>query len=60
MKELRAEIKKILIEKNGGFNGYDWIALLEKGYNGTQIQNAYNYFRFSPQQEAFGARVGLK
>ena len=59
MKELRNEVKNILIAKNGGFNGYDWMELMKKGYNGTQIQNAYNYFRFSPQQRKFREEIGL-
>lgn len=33
-------------------NGYDFTEIREKyGATGTQIQNAINYFKYSPQQK---------
>lgn len=48
-KETKSEIKKLVIA-NGLYNitGYDIVALLNDGHNGTNIQNAINFFQFSP------------
>ena len=48
-KETKSEIKKLVIA-NGldNITGYDSVALLNDGHNGTNIQNAIDFFRFSP------------
>ena len=48
-KETKSEIKKLVIA-NGldTITGYDIVALLNDGHNGTNIQNAIDFFRFSP------------
>jgi hypothetical protein len=48
-KETKAEVKKLVIAKGlDGITGYDIIALYDGGHNGTNIQNAINFFQFSP------------
>lgn len=48
-KETKSEIKKLVVA-NGidGITGYDIATLLDAGHNGTNIQNAIDFFRFSP------------
>ena len=48
-KETKSEIKKLVIA-NGldNITGYDIVALLDAGHNGTNIQNAIDFFLFSP------------
>lgn len=48
-KETKSEIKKLVIA-NGldNITSYDIVALLNDGHNGTNIQNAIDFFRFSP------------
>ena len=59
-KEIRAEVKKLLIAKNGKMINADWTALTQQfNITYTDIQNAYNYFRFSPQQRAFRELYGI-
>ena len=49
-KETKAEIKKLVIQHgiNGIYN-YHLNALREQGHTGTNMQNAINYFQYSPQ-----------
>lgn len=48
-KETKSEIKKLVIA-NGldNITGYDIVDLLNDVHNGTNIQNAINFFKFSP------------
>ena len=48
-KETKSEIKKLVIA-NGldNITGYDIVNLLNDGHTGTNIQNAINFFKFSP------------
>ena len=48
-KETKSEIKKLVIA-NGldNITGYDIVNLLNDGHTGTNIQNAINFFQFSP------------
>lgn len=49
-KETKAEIKKLVVQFGlDGITGYHIVALNDQGHNGTNIQNAISYFRFSPQ-----------
>lgn len=48
-KETKSEIKKFVIANGlANITGYDIVALLNDGHNGTNIQNAINFFQFSP------------
>ena len=48
-KETKAEIKKLVIQFGiSGITGYHIVDLYNQGHNGTNIQNAINYFQFSP------------
>ena len=48
-KETKSEIKKLVIDNGlANITGYDIVALLNDGHNGTNIQNAINFFQFSP------------
>ena len=52
--ELRAIVKQAIIAQDGnlyGFNCTNWRNTY--GVSGTQVQNAINYFKYSPQQEKF-------
>lgn len=49
----RKEVKAILIAQKGTFYNYNFNNLRSIGYNGTDIQNAYDYFKYSPQQLKF-------
>lgn len=54
IKELRNEIKNIIIAQNGKIYGFNENNLKNAyGVSFTEIQNAINYFRFSKQQESF-------
>ena len=60
-KEIRAEVKKLLVAKNGKMINADWTALVQQfNISYTDIQNAYNYFRFSPQQSTFRATYNIQ
>ena len=55
-KETKELAKQIVIEK--GINniiGADYVKLLNMGCNGTDIQNAFNYFRYSPRAAKYRA-----
>ena len=48
-KETKSEIKKLVIASGlANITGYDIATLLDAGHNGTTIQNAIDFFRFSP------------
>lgn len=48
-KETKAEIKKLVVQFGlDGITGHHIIDLYNQGHNGTNIQNAINYFQFSP------------
>lgn len=48
-KETKAEIKKLVLQFGlDGITGYHIRDLLLAGHNGTNLQNAVNYFQFSP------------
>lgn len=47
--ETRKAVKALVIAHGiNGINGYHITALIDDGHNGTNIQNAINYFQFSP------------
>lgn len=49
-KETKAEIKKLVLQFGiNGITGYHMNALREQGHNGTNLQNALNFFRYSPK-----------
>ena len=53
-KETKSEIKKLVIANGlANITGYDIVALLNDGHNGTNIQNAINFFQFSPTAEKY-------
>ena len=52
--ELKKIIRTTIIAQGGklyNYNFNNWIAVY--GVDGTRIQNAINYFQYSPQQEKF-------
>lgn len=54
IKQIREEVKKALIAQGGklyGFNANNIIVAY--GCTGTDVQNALNYFKYSPQQKNF-------
>ena len=57
--DLKHRVKQLLIDKKGKLTGYDFNDLKKLGYNGTQIQNAFNYYQFSSQQEKFRKSLGM-
>lgn len=47
--ETRKAIKELVLSVGlDGITGYHIIDLYNEGHNGTNIQNAINYFEFSP------------
>lgn len=54
--QARKEIKKIIIAQNGKIYNYNLNNLRAIGFNGTDLQNACNYFKYSPQQATFRAK----
>lgn len=49
-KETKAEIKKLVTQFGvGGISCYHLNALVDQGHNVTNLQNAVDYFKFSPQ-----------
>ena len=53
-KETKSEIKKLVIANGlANITGYDIVALLNDGHNGTNIQNAISFFQFSPTAEKY-------
>lgn len=49
----RKAVKAIIIAQNGTVYNYNINNLRNIGYDGTDIQNALNYFKYSPQQAKF-------
>lgn len=55
-KEIRTEIKNMIIAQNGKLYNYNITMLANKyGCHTTDIANVVNYFRFSKQQASFRA-----
>lgn len=53
-KETKAEIKKLVVQFGiSGITGHHFNALCEQGHTGTNLQNAINYFQFSPQTSKY-------
>lgn len=54
-KQTKAAVKNLISKKGGIFNifGGDLAVLYEQGHNVTDVQNALDYFRYSPQAKAF-------
>ena len=49
-KETKSEIKNLVVKYGlDGITGYHIVALLDQGHNGTNLQNAMDYFRYSPK-----------
>lgn len=49
-KETKAEIRKLVVQFGiSGISGHHLNVLSEQGHTGTNLQNAVNYFQFSPQ-----------
>lgn len=49
-KETKAEIKKLVVKFGvDGITGHHLNDLVDQGHTGTNLQNAVNYFQFSPQ-----------
>lgn len=49
-KETKAEIKKLVIQFGiSGIYNYHLNALVDQGHNITNLQNAINYFQYSPK-----------
>ncbi len=49
-KETKAEIKNLVIEHGAnGICNYHLNELVDQGHNVTNLQNAIDYFRYSPQ-----------
>ena len=47
--ETRKAVKALVIAHGvSGITGYHIVDLMDAGHNGTNIQNAINYFQFSP------------
>lgn len=49
-KETKAEIKKLVLQFGvHGIYNYHLNALVDQGHTGTNLQNAINYFQYSPK-----------
>lgn len=49
-KETKTEVKKLVLQLGVcGIYGYHINALVAGGHNSTNIQNAINYFQYSPK-----------
>lgn len=58
-KELKNIVKNILIAQGGKAYNYNYNTLRAQGYNTTAIQNAFNYYEFSPTQAKFRESLGM-
>ena len=58
-KELKSIVKNILIAQGGKAYGYNCNTLRAQGYDTTAIQNAFNYYRYSPTQAKFRESLGM-
>lgn len=53
-KETKQAVKNLVIEYGlNNITGYQIVDLLDQGHNGTNIQNALNFFEFSPQAKKY-------
>ena len=53
-KEIRAIVKNNIIAQGGKLYGFNFNNIRDVyGVSGTQIQDAMNYFKYSPQQAKF-------
>lgn len=54
-KETKAAVKSLILKKRGIYNIYnlDLSILYEQGHNVTNVQNALDYFKYSPQAKSF-------
>ncbi|WP_394913245.1 hypothetical protein [uncultured Robinsoniella sp.] len=61
-KQTKAAVKNLIIKKGGICNifGGDLVILYEQGHRATDVQNALDHFRYSPQAKAFMNRVANK
>lgn len=49
-KETKQAVKELILAHGvTGVPGQHIVALLNDGHTGTNVQNAFNYFRFSPK-----------
>ena len=59
--ELRKIVKATIIAQGGKLYNYNLNNIREYyGVNGTDLQNAVNYFQFSPQQAKFREKYNFK
>lgn len=60
VKEIRSLVKQIIIAQDGKLYGFNFNNL-QAQYNitGVQLQNAMNYFKYSPQQASFRAQYNF-
>lgn len=58
-KEIKAAVKSLILKKRGIYNIYnlDLAILYEQGHNVTNVQNALDYFKYSPQAKSFMDKV---
>lgn len=58
-KETKAVVKNLILERKGlaGITNPDLTALYEQGHNVTNVQNALDYFKYSPQAKSFMNKV---
>lgn len=61
-KQTKAAVKNLILKKKGICNifGGDLAILYEQGHRATDVQNALDYFRYSPQAKAFMDSVANK
>ena len=53
-KRIRQEVKTVLMAQGGKLYGYNVETISNTyGCKHCEVQKAYNYFRFSPQQKGF-------
>lgn len=55
-KETKAAVKSLILKKRGIYN-LDLSILYEQGHNVTNVQNALDYFKYSPQAKSFMDKV---
>jgi hypothetical protein len=55
----RKAIKAVIIAQGGKIYNYNLNNLRNVGYDGTDLQNAISYFRYSPQQAKFRAEYNF-
>jgi hypothetical protein len=59
VKELRAEVKNAIIAQGGKLYNFNFNNLQKMyGVSSTDLQNAMNYFKYSPQQAKFRKEIG--